>query len=243
MGKVYVVGLGPGGREYLTIKAAQVLQECDAIIGYQGYLELIKELLEGKEVISSGMRRELERCAKAVALAREGKKVALVSGGDPGIYGMAGPILELNAREKDPVPVEVIPGVTAAGMAAALLGSPLMHDSVFISLSDLLTPWEVIQKRLYLAGEGDFVVALYNPRSQGRPHYLEEACSILLKYRKAETPVGLVRKAGREGEEILLSTLGQFPAQDVDMFSTVIIGNTRTYCADGKMITPRGYVL
>lgn len=242
-GKVYVVGLGPGSREHMTSRAVDAIRESDAVVGYEVYLKLVADLLEGKEVFSSGMRMEVERCQQALDLAREGKTVSLVSSGDPNIYGMAGPLHELNSRTPHPVCVEIIPGITAASMAAALLGAPLMHDTAFISLSDLLTPWEVIKKRLHMAAEGDFVTAIYNPRSHSRSHYLQKAQEIFLQYRNPGTPVGIVRNAAREGQEQLIITLGELNDYGVDMFTLVIIGNSHTYCINGRMLTPRGYSL
>ncbi len=242
-GKVFVVGLGPGAREQMTIKAIEAIDSCDVVIGYHVYIKLIEDLLEGKQVISSGMKREKERCEMCLLHARAGKKVALVSSGDAGIYGMAGPMLEMNAAAPEPVCVEIVPGITAASMAAAVLGAPLMHDTVLISLSDLLTPWKVIEKRLCLAAEGDFVAVLYNPRSQGRPHNIDRAREIFLRYRKGDTIVGIVRNAAREGQSKVITTLEQMPIQEVDMFSVVIIGSSHTYVANEKMLTPRGYRL
>jgi len=242
-GKVYVVGLGPGGMEQMTSQAVQAIEASDTVVGYQVYINLIKDLVAAKEVISSGMRQEMERCETALSLAREGKTVSLVSSGDPGIYGMAGPLLELNSQQEDPVEVVVVPGITAASMAAAILGAPLMHDTVFISLSDHLTPWDIIKKRLHLAAEGDFITALYNPRSYSRPHYLQRAQQIFLNYRKKETVVGIVRNAARDGQEKIITTLEELPDFGVDMFTLVIIGSSRTYACGGKMITPRGYTI
>ena len=242
-GKVYLVGIGPGKIEKMTIEAARAIKECDIIVGYKVYIELIKELIDGKEIISSGMRKEIERCKMVLDLAKEGKKVALISSGDAGIYGMAGPLLELASKENEAIEVVVIPGVTAANAAAAALGSPVMHDTARISLSDLLTPWKVIEKRLELASEGDFILTLYNPRSKGRPDYIVKARDISLKYRKEDTPVGIVKNAGRNGEKKIITTLKDMPIEEIDMFSTVIIGNSNTYVNGDKIITPRGYII
>ncbi|MDD2211398.1 MAG: precorrin-3B C(17)-methyltransferase [Clostridia bacterium] len=242
-GRVYVVGLGPGGQAHLTARALEALGESTVVIGYRLYIQFIENLLSGKEVISSGMKQELKRCETALQLARQGQTVSLVSSGDPGIYGMAGPLLELNSAGSDPVEIEVVPGVTAASMSAAVLGAPLMHDAAVISLSDLLTPWEVIEKRLSLTAEGDFVIALYNPRSQGRPLNIARAAEIIGQYRDKKTPVGIVRDAGRPGQEHVLTTLAEMPEQAIDMFSLVIVGNSRTYIRNQQMITPRGYML
>ncbi|MCR4442807.1 MAG: precorrin-3B C(17)-methyltransferase [Peptococcaceae bacterium] len=242
-GRVFAVGLGPGSPGHMTGEVLKAIQASEAVIGYHVYLELIEGLLAGKEVFASGMRRELERCEKALALAREGKTVSLVSGGDPGVYGMAGPLLEINGKQTEPVEIEVVPGVTAACMAGAVLGAPLMHDTALISLSDLLTPREMIKKRLRLAAEGDFVTVLYNPGSASRSGYVKWARDIFLEYRKKETPVGIVRNAARENQEKWIATLGELADYSVDMFTLVIIGNSRTYCSGGRMITPRGYAL
>lgn len=242
-GKIYVVGLGPGGRDHLTYGAVKALLVSDAVVGYKMYVELIADYLKGKEVVASGMRQEIERCRTALALAREGKTVALVSSGDPGVYGMAGPMLELNCREEEPVELEIVPGVTAAGYGAAVLGAPLVHDAVFISLSNLLTPWEVIEKRLNLAAEGDFTAALYNPKSQGRPQFLAQAREIFLRHRTPSTPVGIVKNGSRPGQEVTVTTLGDLLNHDVDMTSIVLVGNSQTYVQNGFMITPRGYSL
>jgi len=242
-GKVYCIGLGPGGREQMTLQALEAIKDSQVIIGYALYVELISDLLAGKEVIASAMRQELERCRQALELAQTGKKVALVSSGDPGIYGMAGPLLELNSREGLDVTIEIVPGLTAASMAGALLGAPLMHDTALISLSDLLTPWEVIEKRLRLAAEADFVTVLYNPKSNGRPHYIELAREIFMQHRSLQTPVGVVRNASRPGEEALVTTLDKMLLAEIDMTSVVVIGNSQSWQAEGRFITPRGYVL
>lgn len=239
-GKLFVVGLGPGDLTHLTPAARAAIEAADVVVGYQTYLELIPELLAGKELLASGMRQEVERCRQALERAAAGATVALVSGGDAGIYGMAGLALELAATL--PVTVEVIPGVSALQAAAARLGAPLMHDLAVISLSDLLTPWELISRRLEAAAAADFVVALYNPKSTGRTTQVETAREILLRHRDPATPVGIVRHACRSGETVTVSTLGEFTAHPIDMFSLVIVGNAATFVdARGQMITPRGY--
>lgn len=229
----------------MTPKAAAAIDASDYIVGYNTYIALIRDLIGDKEVVGNGMRQEVERCQKAVELAAEGKRVAVISSGDPGVYGMAGLVLEL--IQKLPASCrpacEIVPGLTAANTAAAALGAPLMHDYAVISLSDLMTPWEQIKKRACLAAEGDFVIAIYNPKSRGRAEYLNQIRDIVLQFRKPETPVGIVRKAGRPGMNWTISTLEKLPSEDVDMQSTVIIGNSNTYVADGYMITPRGYKL
>lgn len=244
-GIIRVIGIGPGHKEEMTPKAVEALKDCDIIVGYNTYIALVKNIIQGKEVVGNGMRQEVDRCQKAVDLAVEGHKVAVISSGDPGVYGMAGLVLELIQKvDKENRPsCEIIPGLTAANTSAAALGAPLMHDYVVISLSDLMTPWDLIKKRAELAAQGDFVIAIYNPKSRGRATYLNQIRDIVMKYRKPETPVGIVRKAGRPGMNHTISTLEKLPEEDVDMQSTVIIGNSNTYVADGVMITPRGYKL
>lgn len=229
----------------MTEKAINAIQESDIIVGYNTYIALIKDRIADKEIVGNGMRQEVDRCQKAVDLAVEGHKVAVISSGDPGVYGMAGLVLELIQKipEKKRPKCEIIPGLTAANTAAAALGAPLMHDYAVISLSDLMTPWEQIQKRARLAAEGDFVIAIYNPKSRGRTTYLDQIRNIILQFRKPGTPVGIVRKAGRPGMNWTISTLEKLPEEDVDMQSTVIIGNSNSYIADGHIITPRGYKL
>lgn len=229
----------------MTPKAAAAIDEAEVIVGYNTYIALIRDRIAGKPVVGNGMRQEVERCQKAVDLAAEGKSVAVISSGDPGVYGMAGLVLELVQKlpeEKRPA-CEIIPGLTAANTSAAALGAPLMHDYAVISLSDLMTPWEQIKKRARLAAEGDFVIAIYNPKSRGRADYLNQIRDIVLEFRSPETPVGIVRKAGRPGMNWTVSTLEKLPEEDVDMQSTVIIGNSNTYMSGGFMITPRGYKL
>lgn len=236
MGKLYVIGIGPGGLEHMTLKAKQAIEESNMIVGYTKYIEFIKPLLEGKELVSTGMKGEVERCKKALELAAD-NTVAIISTGDAGIYGMAGLILELKENQD----VEIIPGVTASSSAASVVGSPLMHDNCNISLSDLMTPYELIKKRVKLAAEADFIISLYNPRSNGRPHYLREAIDIISEFRNGATPIAVVKNALRDGQEIHLFTLENFNEEVVDMFSIVIIGNSQSYIKDGKFITPRGY--
>ncbi len=241
-----MVGLGPGDPNLLAPGASTVLQEVDVVVGFRGYMEQIAALTKGKEVVSMELGQELERAAKAVELAYAGSNVAVVSSGDAGVYGMAGPVFRvLTDRDWDGVSPEVVtvPGVSALQSAASLLGSPLMQDFCAISLSDLLTPWGAIQKRLEAAAMGDFVVALYNPRSRRRDWQLLEARRILLEYRPEDTPVGLVREAYRKEQRILLTDLSSLEqvSDEVDMFTTVIIGNSTTYLLNGRMVTPRGY--
>ncbi|WP_298440245.1 cobyric acid synthase [Geobacter sp.] len=242
MSKLYVVGIGPGDLDQMTFQANEALDAAQVVVGYKTYLELIEPLIAGKEIVSSGMMREVERCREALDIAASGKIVALVSSGDAGIYGMAGLALELAAEMADPPEVVVVPGVSAVQAAASVLGAPLMHDFAVISLSDLLTPWDLIERRLVAAAAADFVVALYNPRSKGRVTQIEEARRILLAARPSETPVGIVRNALRAGEERHVTTLGRMLACPIDMFSLVIVGNSSTFVdREGRMVTPRGY--
>ncbi|QGG46900.1 precorrin-3B C(17)-methyltransferase [Heliorestis convoluta] len=229
----------------MTSRALEVIGSAEVIVGYHPYVELIADLTEDKEIFTSGMRKEVERCQKAVELALSGKKVALVSSGDPGVYGMAGLVLELvtGTEGAESVQVEVVAGVTAATAAAAQLGAPLMHDFAIISLSDLLTPWELILRRVECAALGDYVIALYNPKSKKRIQQIVEVQQCLLQHKEAQTPVGIVRNVGRQGEEKVITTLGQFLDHPIDMFTTIIIGNSQTYVEGSWMITPRGYRL
>lgn len=235
-----VVGLGPGEARQLTPRAAQAIEEAQVIVGYKTYLSFIKEMLKDKEIISSGMRKEIDRARIAISKASAGQNVAVVSSGDAGVYGMAGIILELAL---DQVPVEVVPGVTAATSAAAVLGAPLMHDFAVISLSDLLTPWDLIAKRLEAAAESDFVIVIYNPKSHGRREQINAAREILLKHKSPATPVGIVQNAGRPEEKKVISTLAGMLDEQINMQSTVIIGNSQTRVFNDTMVTPRGYAL
>lgn len=214
-------------------------------MGYTHYIDLIKDLIKEKAIINTGMMQEIERCQKAVDIAAEGKTVCVVSSGDPGIYGMAGLVIELADKlpeDKRPE-IEIIPGISAVSMAAAVLGAPLMHDFVVISMSDLLTPWDKIELRIKMAAQGDFVTAVYNPRSKKRVDHIKRFQEIMLEYRNEGTPVGIVTNAAREGENAVISTLGKFTDEDINMFSLVIVGNSYTYEKNGKMITPRGYTV
>ena len=240
-GILYVVGTGPGSEDHLTPAAGKALSQADIIIGYRTYLDLISEYLEGKEVVASEMMKEVERCRKSLELAADGNNVALVSGGDPGIYAMAGLAFEI-ARDNDiDCEIEVIPGIAAVNGCAARLGAPLMHDFAAISMSDLLTPWSVIEKRLEAAAEADFVVAIYNPKSKKRVEQIVKARQIFLKYRSPKTPVGIVTAATRENETIAITTLDEMLNKEIGMQSTVIVGNSQTFVWNDKMITPRGY--
>ena len=239
--RVTVVGLGPGAGPDLTGRARAALERCDLIVGYTAYVDLIKDEFPDKPVRSTGMRREVDRCRLAVEEALAGRDVAVVCSGDSGVYGMAGLVYEV-AREYPPVEIEVVPGITAACGGAAILGAPLTHDFAVISLSDLLTPWDLIEKRLACAAEADFVICLYNPASHSRPDHLKRACDVLLGVRGAETVCGVVRNIGRTGEAGRLLTLGELRDAQVDMFTTVFVGSSRTVSLNGKMVTPRGYL-
>ncbi len=241
MGKLYVVGFGPGGKEHMTLKAVDVIENADVVTGYTTYIDILKEYFPNKNYIATPMMREVERCKIAVEEAMKNKTVAMVSSGDSGIYGMAGIIYQVAEELNAEIEIETVPGVTAASSAASVLGAPLMHDLSIISLSDLMTPLDLIMKRVDCAGIGDMIVCLYNPKSKKRTDYLEQAADILMKYRKPETPVGIVRNAGRKDESKLITTLGELKTADVDMFCIVIIGNSQTYTSNGRMITPRGY--
>ena len=237
MGKLYVIGIGPGGLEHMTLRAKDAIEESNIIIGYNKYIDMIKPIVEDKELFSTGMRGEESRCRKALELSKENNIVALISTGDSGIYGMAGLILQMKENEN----VEIIPGVTASSAAGSVVGAPLMHDNCNISLSDLMTPYNLIKKRVRNAADADMIISLYNPRSKGRPHYLREAIEIIKEYRKLSTPVAVVRHALRDGQEYKLFTLENFDEEVVDMFSIVIIGNSQSFIKEGKFITPRGY--
>ena len=238
-GHLWLVGLGPGGRDHLTAAAAAALSAADVIVGYKPYLELVADLAAGKRTVASGMRQEATRAEAAVAEATAGARVAVVSSGDAGVYGMAGLVLEL-LPEGSPVSVDVVPGVTAASAAAACLGAPLMNDFAVVSLSDLLTPLEVIERRLTAATDGDFVLALYNPRGTRRREPLRRALGILRERRASGTPVGLVRNALREGQQTRVTTLGELREDDVDMLTILIVGNSATVVRDGRMVTHAG---
>ena len=240
--KVTVIGLGPGGGADLTGRARAALEGCDLIVGYTAYIDLVKDQFPDKETLSTGMRREVDRCRAAVEAALAGRDVAVVCSGDAGVYGMAGLIYEV-AQEYPPIEIEVVPGITAACGGAAVLGAPLTHDFAVVSLSDLLTPWETIGRRLDAAARTDFVLCLYNPASRSRPDYLRRACDILLAAGKSpDTVCGTVRNIGRAGEEARILTLGRLRDTQVDMFTTVFVGNSQTKVLGGKMVTPRGYL-
>lgn len=235
-----VVGIGPGAWNKMTIEAAEALQCSDTIIGYTVYIDLVKEHLPGKEFLSTPMKKEVERCVMAFEEAEKGKTVSMVCSGDAGVYGMSGLMYEVGERYPD-VKLRIIPGVTAALGGGAVLGAPLIHDFCLISLSDLLTPMEKIEKRLQAAAEADFCIVLYNPSSHKRKDYLQKACDILMQYRKPDTVCGIVENIGRDGETSRVLSLGELRNTDVNMFTTVFIGNSQTKNLNGKMVTPRGY--
>ena len=240
MRKVAVVGIGPGDYENMTVGADRALKNCDVIIGYHVYVDLVKERYPGKEFLTTPMTQEVKRCQMALGLAREGKNVAMVCSGDSGIYGMAALIYELRGESPDPE-IQVIPGLTAACSGAALLGAPLTHDFAVISLSDRLTPWEKIEKRLENAALADLSIVIYNPASHGRPGYLRRACDILLRHLPGDRVCGIASRIGRDGESSRLLTLAELGTAPVDMFCTVFIGNSMTKSIGEKMVTPRGY--
>ena len=240
MSKLTVVGIGPGDYDNMTVGADRALQCCDVIIGYHVYVDLVKERYPGKEFLTTPMTQEVKRCQMALGLAREGKNVAMVCSGDSGIYGMAALIYELRGESPDPE-IQVIPGLTAACSGAALLGAPLTHDFAVISLSDRLTPWEKIEKRLENAAQADLSIVLYNPASHGRPDHLRRACDILLRQLPGDRVCGIASRIGREGESSRLLTLSELGTAPVDMFCTVFIGNSMTKSIGEKMVTPRGY--
>lgn len=247
---LYIVGFGPGGYEHMTQKAIETMKQVDLIVGYTAYVDMVKEYFTDQEFMTTPMRKEAERCLFAIEQVEQGKDVALISSGDSGIYGMAGIALQLVQERGSDIHVEVVPGMTAASMAASVLGAPLMHDFAIISLSDLMTPLDLIMKRVECCAMGDMILCLYNPRSKKRNDYIVQAANKVLLHQKGDIPVGIVRHAGREEEESFLTTLQQLSEfesweeekkQKLDMFSIVIIGNSSTYIKDGKMITPRGY--
>lgn len=240
MSKLYVVGLGPGGAEYMTEEARAALARADVLVGYTVYLDLVRDMFPDKEIFTTPMRQEIERCRRALEIASGGKTVAMLSSGDSGVYGMAGLILEMSAEFPE-VEIEVVAGVTAALSGAAVLGAPLMHDFCVISLSDLLTPWETIKRRLRCAAEGDFAVCIYNPCSKKRRDHLRRACDILLDVKSPDTVSGWVRNIGREGQEMKILTLGELRDEELDMFTTVFVGSSKTRRIGGRMVTPRGY--
>ena len=242
MGKIIVAGIGPGSKDDITPAVLDAVRGADAIVGYKYYFQFIQPYVsEGCECIDTGMKKERERAQLAFELAEQGKTVVVISSGDAGIYGMAPLIYEMRTQHDSDIEVETLPGISAFQKAASLLGAPLGHDLCLISLSDLMTPWEVIERRIQAAAMGDFVTAVYNPKSHGRYWQLYRLVELFLQQRSAETPVGYVHQAGREEQDIKVTTLGAFDPEDVDMFTVILIGNSQTYVANGKMITPRGY--
>lgn len=240
MNKVYVIGLGPGAGKQMTMQAKEALDRCDVIVGYTVYVELVKNEYPEKEFLTTPMTQEAKRCHMAFEKAAEGHQVAMICSGDAGVYGMAGLMYETGTSYPE-VEIEVVPGITAATGGAAVLGAPLIHDFAVISLSDLLTPWEKIEKRLKAAAMADFVICLYNPSSRKRHDYLKKACEYIMEYKREDTVCGLVRNIGRDGESFKVMTLGELKSTQVDMFTTVFIGNEQTKELNGRMVTPRGY--
>lgn len=244
MGKITVIGIGPGSLEDMTPRARKAIEAAEVVVGYKTYIKLVESIIDGKEIIDNGMMQEVERCKLAVKAAADGKETVVISSGDSGIYGMAGLVLELVLQlpeDERPEWGGVVAGISAVQASAAILGAPLMHDFAVISLSDLMTPWELIKKRAEAAASTDFVIALYNPKSHKRVNHIEEIREIVMKYRGPQTPVGIVSSASRDAEEKVISDLENFTKEDIHMFSLVIIGNSNTYVKDGYMLTPRGY--
>lgn len=244
-GKIYVVGFGPGDHDHLTFRAKQAIGEAEVVIGYTTYIDLVRDLVDGKEVIQTSMQEEVSRAKKTVDLAEGGRTVAIVSSGDAGIYGMAGLIYEV-LRERDWSPetgieIEVVPGVTAASSVAAIVGAPLVHDFAAISLSDLLTPLELIYRRVEAAAAADFVIAIYNPKSGRRTKQIVETQRIIAQHREPSTPVAIVKSAFRDAQSVVLTDLEHMLDYEIGMLTTIIVGNSQTYVFQGKMITPRGY--
>lgn len=240
-GRLHVVGFGPGGKDDMTFRAARVIENADVVTGYTAYINLMRDIFPEKEFKATGMMKEIDRCRMAIQDAMSGKDVAMISSGDSGIYGMAGIIYQLAEEMDADIEIDCVPGITAASSSASILGAPLMHDFAVISLSDLMTPLDLIMKRVDRAAESDMIITLYNPKSKGRTEYLDQAKNIILKYRSSDTPVGVVRNAGRNDETHWITTLGELDDSKVDMFCMVIVGNSKTYVSNGRMITPRGY--
>lgn len=240
MGKLAVIGIGPGRYEDMTIRADEALKNCDVIIGYNVYVDLVKNRYPDKEFVTTAMTQETKRCQAAIDMALTGKNVAMVCSGDSGIYGMAALVYELRGEETKPE-IEVIPGLTAACSGAAVLGAPLTHDFAVISLSDRLTSWDKIEARLRAAAAADLSIVLYNPVSKGRPDHLRRACEILLEILPEDRPCAIAQYIGREGQNRRMLTLGQLKDAQADMFCTIFIGNEMTRMISGNMVTPRGY--
>lgn len=240
MNKLYVIGIGPGEYEQMTLKAIHAMEKSEVIIGYTVYVDLVKEHFPGKEFLTTPMKKEVDRCVMAFEEAKKGKVVSMICSGDAGVYGMSGLMYEVGVNYPE-VELEIIPGVTAATGGAAVLGAPLIHDFCLISLSDLLTPWEKIEARLLAAAEADFVVCLYNPSSRKRSDYLQKACDLMMQYKSPETVCGIVSYIGRDGEHYEVMDLKTLRDTKVDMFTTVWVGNSQTKEINGKMVTPRRY--
>jgi precorrin-3B C17-methyltransferase len=242
MGKIIIAGIGPGSKEDITPAVLEAVQEADAVVGYKYYFQFIEAYVKkGCECIDTGMKKERERADQAFLLAEQGKTVVVISSGDAGLYGMAPLIYEMKQQRSSDIEIQTLPGISAFQKAASLLGAPIGHDICLISLSDLMTPWEVIERRIKAAAVGDFVTAVYNPKSHGRYWQLYRLQELFLKYRSGNTPVGYVRQAGRDEQEVKVTTLEKFDPEEVDMFTVILIGNSQSYIADGKFITPRGY--
>ena len=242
MKKIIIAGIGPGSREDITPAVMEAVREAHVVVGYKYYFQFVEPYLKpGCECVDTGMKKERERAEQAFALAEQEKTVVVISSGDAGIYGMAPLIYEMKQARQSDIEIVTLPGISAFQKAASLLGAPIGHDMCIISLSDLMTPWEVIERRIKAASEGDFVTAIYNPKSHGRYWQLYRLVELFLQVRSVETPVGYVRQAGRDDEEIKITTLGAFDPEDIDMFTVILIGNSQTYISEGKMITPRGY--
>ena len=246
-GKLYIVGVGPGHHDHMTFRAKRVIEESDTIVGYETYVNLVEDLIDGKDIHRYAMTQEVERAHQCIDLAKEGKIVSLVSSGDPGIYGMAGLIFEILAESgwnpETDLQVELVPGVSALNSCASLIGSPLMTDFAVVSMSDLLVPWEIIVKRVEAAAQGDYVIVIYNPSSKKRIHQLQDTRKLLLKYRKLSTPVAIIKGAFRKSQTIVMTDLEHLEehSDKLGMISTVIVGNSSTYNFKDLMINPRGY--
>lgn len=236
-----MVGIGPGAKNEISQRALDALKNAETIVGYKLYIDLVADLVANKHVIASTMRKEVERVNLAIQEARKGKKVCIISSGDPGVYGMAGLVLEIISKENIPLSVEIVPGIPAANAAAAALGAPLMHDYAVISLSDLLTTWETIEKRIQCAAAADFVIVLYNPKSSQRDWQIEKTVQIILQHKSPATPVGIVKDASREGESVVITTLDKVVTHPIDMTTIIIVGNSTTFTHHNFMITKRGY--
>ena len=238
---IYVVGIGPGKKDHMTLEAIEVIKRCDIIVGYKTYIDLIRDLVADKIVVENGMRQEIDRSRAALDLSKKGHIVAMISGGDSGVYGMAGLVYELNTKEEWGQEIRIVQGVTSSISAAAELGAPLMNDFCHISLSDLMTPMDHILKRLELAAQGDFVICLYNPKSKGRPDHLRRAFEVMARYKSSHTPVGIVKNAGRDNMEKYVMTFENMDYDICDMSTIVIIGNKESYTENDSIITTRGY--